>query len=79
MARPKVLATHGLFEEARQILQTSCDVDYWTQPERPSRDEIVRRVKDKEGLICLLTERVNEDLLRAAPKLRKCCSGIRQY
>lgn len=70
MARPKVLATHGLFEEARQILQTNCDVDYWTQPERPSRDEVVRRVKDKEGLICLLTERVNEELLRAAPKLR---------
>jgi glyoxylate reductase len=27
-------------------------------------------VSDKEGLVCLLTEKVNEDLLRAAPKLR---------
>jgi glyoxylate reductase len=70
MARPKVLATHGLFEAARDILQASCEVEYWTQPERPSREEVSRRVKDKEGLICLLTERVNEDLLRAAPKLR---------
>src|SRR5271165_2491296 len=70
MARPKVLATHALFEAARQILLGSCDVEYWSNAERPSREEFVRRVKDKEGLICLLTERVNEELLRAAPKLR---------
>jgi glyoxylate reductase len=45
-------------------------VEYWTQPERPPREEVTRRVKDKEGLICLLTEKVNEELLRGAPKLR---------
>jgi glyoxylate reductase len=70
MARPKVLATHGLFEAAREILQASCEVEYWTQAERPPREELTRRVQDKEGLVCLLTERVNEELLRAAPKLR---------
>ena len=70
MAKPKVLATHGLFDAARAILHDVCDVDYWLKPGRPSREEVLRRVKDKEALICLLTERVNEDLLRAAPKLR---------
>ena len=33
-------------------------------------DEFLRRVKDKEGVICLLTEKINEEFLRAAPKLR---------
>jgi glyoxylate reductase len=70
MARPRVLVTHGLFEAAREILQASCEVEFWTQAERPSREELTRRIRDKEGLVCLLTERVNEDLLRAAPKLR---------
>jgi glyoxylate reductase len=70
MSKPKVFATHGLFEAARQILQETCEVEYWAKPERPPREEVLRRVKDKDGLICLLTERVNEDLLRAAPKLR---------
>jgi glyoxylate reductase len=70
MAKPKVLATHGLFDPAREILQAGCDVEYWTKPERPSREEVLRRVKDKEGLVCLLTEKVNEDLLASAPKLR---------
>jgi len=70
MPKPKVLATHPLFEDARSILDSHCDVEYWSQPERIPRNELLRRVKDKEGLICLLTERVDEDFLRAAPKLR---------
>ncbi|PYU40013.1 MAG: D-glycerate dehydrogenase [Acidobacteria bacterium] len=70
MPKPKVFATHGLFDVARQILQKSCDVQYWTKPGRPPREEVLQQVKEKEGLICLLTEKVNEDLLREAPNLR---------
>ena len=70
MAKAKIFATHPLFDEARAILDAGCDVEYWTQPERPPREEILGRIKDKEGLVCLLTDRVNDDLLRAAPKLR---------
>jgi len=70
MAKAKIFATHPLFEEARVILDGSCDVEYWAQPERPPREEILRRVKEKEGLVCLLTDRIDEDFLRAAPKLR---------
>ena len=70
MPKPKVFATHGLFDVARQILQKSCDVQYWTKPGRPPREEVLQQVKEKEGLICLLTEKVDEDLLREAPNLR---------
>lgn len=70
MAKPKVYATHQLFEEARQILEAVCDVEYWTNEERPPREEVLRRVKDKEGLICLLTEKINDEFLRNAAKLR---------
>jgi glyoxylate reductase len=70
MAKPKVFATHQLFDDARQILDTNCDVEYWSNEERPPREEVLRRVKDKEGLVCLLTEKVNDELLRVAPKLR---------
>src|ERR1700726_2927892 len=70
MPKPKVFATHGLFEAARQILQETCEVEYWAKPERPPREEVLRRVKDKEGMICLLTEKINEALLQVAPKLR---------
>ena len=70
MAKARVLATRPLFPAAQQILNASCEVEYWTQPERISKEELFRRIANKEGLVCLLTERVNEELLRAAPKLR---------
>jgi len=70
MARPKILATRPLFPAAQTILNASCDVDYWTQPERISKEELFRRIHDKDGLVCLLTEKVNEELLAVAPKLR---------
>ncbi len=70
MAKPKVFATHSLFEAARQILQASWDVEYWAKPQRPPRADLLRRVKDKQGLVCLLTEKINDELLQAAPKLQ---------
>src|SRR5256886_15550537 len=70
MSNAKVLATHSLWDAARKILNESCEMEYWANPERPPREEVLRRVKDKEGLVCLLTEKVNEEFLKAAPKLR---------
>jgi glyoxylate reductase len=70
MPKPRVLATRPLFPAAQQILNAGCEVEYWTKPERISKEELFRGVKDKEGLVCLLTEKVNEGLLQAAPKLR---------
>jgi len=70
MARPKILATRPLFPAAQTILNASCDVDYWTQPERITKEELFRRIHDKDCLVCLLTEKVNEELLAVAPKLR---------
>jgi glyoxylate reductase len=59
-----------MFEAARALLEKHCDVDYWERLERPPRDELLRRVADKDALICLLTEKVNDELLDRAPKLR---------
>src|ERR1700726_3342938 len=70
MAIPKVLATRPLFPAAQDILNGSCEVDYWTRPECMSKEELFRRITDKEGLVCLLNDKVNEELLAAAPKLR---------
>jgi glyoxylate reductase len=70
MPKAKVFITHPLYPEARNLLQSCCDCEFWSKPERPSRDEFLGRLKDKDGLVCLLTERVADDVLRTAPKLR---------
>ncbi|HYL46951.1 MAG TPA: D-glycerate dehydrogenase [Candidatus Limnocylindrales bacterium] len=70
MGKPKVLATRPLFSAARAILDDHFEMEYWLAPERISRAELLKRVADKDGLVCLLTEKVDDELLRTAPKLR---------
>src|SRR5260370_18073903 len=79
MPRPKVLATRPLFPAAQKILNANCEVDYGRRPERISKGELFRRIQDKDGLVCLLTEKVNEELLTAAPKLRIGANGAVGY
>ena len=69
MDRPKILVTHRLFEGPRAKLGELCEVEYWSDSHRPPRTEVLRRVADKDGLICLLTEKIDEELLAAAPRL----------
>lgn len=70
MPRPKVLCTRPLFPAARAILDAHCDVEYWTNPERISRAELLSRAAGKDALVCLLTEKVDDELLTKAPSLR---------
>jgi glyoxylate reductase len=70
MPKAKLFITHPLYPDAQKLLQSCCDCEFWSKPKRPSREELLARVKDKEGLVCLLTEHIDDGLLRAAPKLR---------
>ena len=71
MSKPKLFSTHILFEEPRRRLAEHFDVEYWTENERPSRPEVLKRVAGKDALVCLLTEKVDRELLDAAgPSLR---------
>jgi len=70
LTKPRVLSTRPLFPAARKILDEHFDVEYWMKPERISRAELLERVAGKDALICLLTEKVDEELLANALKLR---------
>lgn len=71
MSKPKLFSTHVLFEEPRRKLAEHFDVEYWTGQDRPPRAEVLRRISGKDALICLLTEKIDRELLDAAgPQLR---------
>jgi len=71
VSKPKLFSTHVLFEEPRKKLAERFKVEYWTGEDRPPRAEVLQRVSGKDALICLLTEKVDRELLDAAgPNLR---------
>jgi glyoxylate reductase len=70
VSKPKILVTKALYPAARTVLEAIGDVEYWTGPETIPRAEFLRRVADKHALVCLLTDKVDAELLAAAPQLR---------
>jgi glyoxylate reductase len=71
VSKPRLFCTHTLFEEPHRRLEERFDVDFWTGQDRPPRAEVLQRVSGMDALICLLTERVDRELLDAAgPQLR---------
>jgi glyoxylate reductase len=70
LSKPKALATRPLFPAARAILDSHFDIEYWPVQTKIPRSELLQGIAEKEALVCLLTETVDEELLAAAPKLR---------
>src|ERR1700722_12202936 len=70
MPHPKLFVAHQLFEAPRKLLEARFDVDYWDGAGPPPRAEVLRRLADKDAMVALLTEKIDDELLAAAPRLR---------
>lgn len=69
--KPKVYITRKIPDEALEIIAERCQYRIWDREDEPvPRDVLEREVRDVEGLFSLLTERVDEQLLDSAPKLK---------
>ncbi len=70
-ARPRVFVARIIPDEGLDPVRAACDVDLWTDELPPPRDELLRRVAGVDGLLSLLTDRVDDELLDAAgPQLK---------
>ena len=70
MHKPKVFVTRLIPAAGLEKVREYCDADIWMEPLPPSADVLRRKVSDCEGLLSLLTERIDGALLDAAPRLR---------
>lgn len=67
---PRVLLTRRIPSSVLSQLSTEHDVDLYHGDGAIPRDELIRRIADKDALICLLTERVDDEVMAAAPALK---------
>lgn len=76
--KPKVYVTRHLPPTAYQELQKACEVEIWDEEFPPPYETIRQRIADKQGLLCLLTDRIDAELMDAAPELKvisQCAVG----
>jgi len=66
----RVFVSRRIPEPAMQILRGHCEVEVWPERLPPSRSDLLAGVSGAEGLLCLLTDHVDAELLDAAPHLR---------
>jgi glyoxylate reductase len=66
----RCFVTRRLPGDALDRLAAQHDVDVWPEPLPPSPNELRERAADAEGLLCLLTDRIDSELLEACPRLR---------
>lgn len=67
--KPKVLVTRNIPRDGLVELFQKCHVDYHDSNEVMSKDELFKRVKEVDGLLCV-GMRANEELMEHAPRLK---------
>jgi len=70
MTKPKVFVTRIIPEKGLALVRDFCDADIWQDEMPPSREEILRRVRDVDGILSLLTEKIDSEVVDAAPRLK---------
>ena len=69
-AQPRVFVTRDLPGRALARLEAAHDVEVWPERLPPPREELLARAPELDGLLSLLTDAVDAELIEAAPRLR---------
>lgn len=70
MGKPKVLVTRQVPQKCLDMLKPHFELEHYDKDTAIPRAKLLKAVKDKDGLLCVLTDKVDPQLLAAAPKLR---------
>lgn len=70
MARPRVYVARIIPDEGLNLVREHCDAVIWEGDLPPAREVILQETRDADGLLSLLTDRVDGELMDACPHLR---------
>lgn len=75
MSKPKVFVTRIIPDKGLDLVRDFCDADVWEDELPPPREEILKRVQGMDGLLCLLTDKVDGEAMDAAGAQLKVVSN----
>src|SRR6266850_85028 len=68
--RPAVLISRQLPQPAIELARSRAEIDAYAVDAAMPRAELLARLRDKQGLICVISEAIDQALLDACPDLR---------
>jgi glyoxylate reductase len=69
-AKPKVFVTRVLPAAGLSRIQGACDAEIWTDPLPPPAEVLRQKVAGCDGLVSLLTDRIDGPVMDLAPRLK---------
>jgi glyoxylate reductase len=66
MSKPKVFVSRVIPEDGLEKIKQIADAEVWPEDTPPPYDVLLEKVKGVDGLVCLLTEKINGELMDAA-------------
>jgi len=66
MDKPKVFVTRIIPEGGLSLVRQACDAEIWPDEVPPSRQVLMEKVRGVNGLLCLLTDPVDAEVMNAA-------------
>jgi glyoxylate reductase len=76
MTQPHIFITRIIPDRGLALVKQHYQPDIWTDEMPPPREELLQRVRGVDGLLCLLTERIDADLMDAAGAQLKVISSM---
>ena len=76
MAKPNVFVTRVIPNKGLDLVKDFCDADVWQGDLPPNRDELLKHVQGVDGLLCLLTDKIDGELMEAAGSQLKVISNF---
>jgi len=70
MTKPKVYVTRRIAQEALDMITQDTEMEVWPEELPPPYEVLLEKVKNIDGLLSLLTDKIDANLMNAAPKLK---------
>ena len=71
MSKPKVFVTRVIPDKGLDLIKDECDLDLWQSELPPTREELSQHIRGVDGLLSLLTDRIDGDIMdEAGPQLK---------
>lgn len=70
MTRAKIYITRRIAQQALDMLNEVAEIKIWDREMPPSREVLIDKISEVDGLLSLLTDRIDASLMDLAPKLK---------
>ncbi|GJL63653.1 MAG: D-glycerate dehydrogenase [Nitrospirales bacterium] len=70
MSKPLVLVTRQIPDAGLDLLRAQCQVALWEEDSVVPRDWVLEHILKASGMLCLLTDAIDREVLDAAPSLK---------